>query len=212
MFGHLLPRILDTKCANIYREERSVASAVAADVLGRFVPGTWDFIMPPVLMVNLLKHKRSSEGFILNLLFTKKLALEATRDMAEKKLTLEAAIQKADEATSGILAADTRGIYSEMIRQKQLREIELLITHYHSLIITEFKAYETMLRGAYTYRKAYLEFARHLSKAEREVNFAALDAVGKNDTSRKFVNKMQTSVENTRRLNAEKYFPEADKP
>jgi hypothetical protein len=210
MFGNILPTVLDTKCTNIYREERSAASKVVADVLGRFMPGTWDFIMPPVLVVNLLKHKRSSEGFILNLLFTKKLALEAARDMAEKNLTLEAAIQKADEATCKVLAADTRGIYSDMVRQKQLREIELLTRHYYSLIITEFKTYETMLKRAYTDRKAYLEFARQLSKAEREVNLAALDAVGKNDTSRKFVSKMQTSVENTRRLNAEKYFPDAD--
>jgi hypothetical protein len=209
MFSHLLPTVLDTKCSNIYSEERAAAAAVAADVLGRFMPGTWDYIMPPVLVVNLLKHKRNSEGFILNLLFTKKLALDAARDMADKDLTWEAALQKADEATRKVLAADTRGIYADTIRQKQLREIELLIRHYHGLIMTEFKSYETMLKAAYPDREVYLEFIKKLNQAEREVNLAALKTVGKNDSSRKFVDKMQKSVENTRRFNADKYFPQS---
>jgi hypothetical protein len=209
MFGHILPTVLDTKYTNIYREERSVGSAVASDVLGRFMPGTWDYIMPPVLVINLLKHKRSSEGFILNLLFTKKLALDAARDMADKDLTPEAALQIADEATRKVLAADTRGIYSDTVRQKQLREIELLIRHYHGLIVTKFKTYETMLKGAYPGREAYLEFIKKLSQAEREVNRAALATVGKNDASRKFVDKMQASIENIRRLDADKYFVDA---
>jgi hypothetical protein len=132
--------------------------------------------------------------------------------MADKDLTPEAALQKADEATCKVLAADTRGIYSDIVRQKQLQEIDLLIKHYHGLIVTEFKSYEKMLRGSYPDRKSYLEFIKKLDQAEREVNHAALNTVGKNDTSRKFVYKMQTSVENTRRLNADKYFPDTNNP
>jgi hypothetical protein len=208
MYGSILPTVLDTKCSNIYREERSVADAVAADVIGGYTAGVWDFVMPPVLIFNLLKHRRSKEAFILNLLFTKKLALEAARDMVDIDLTREAALQKADEATGKVLETDSKGVYSDKVRQKQLREIELLINHYHRLIMSEGKTYEAMVKGAYPDRQRYLEFVRRLNQAEKEVNHTALGTVGSNDSARLFVDKMEKSVGSIRQLDADRYFPE----
>jgi hypothetical protein len=210
MFHNILPTVLDTKCRNIYKAERYMASAVADDVFDRYMPRTWDFIMLPVLVINLLKHKRSKESFILNLLFTKKLALEAARDMVDKELTEESALQKADDATGRVLAADTKGIYSDRVRQKQLMEIKLLIEHYRKLIITEVKTYEIMVKTTYPDRQAYLEFITKLNQAEKEVNREALSTVGKNNTAREFVNKMEKSIEIIRCLDADKYFAEAN--
>jgi hypothetical protein len=201
--------VLDTMCGNIYREERAVAAAVAADVIGSYTAGVWDFVMPPVLVFNLLKHKRRKEGFILNLLYTKKLALEAAREIVGNGLSTEAALQKADEATGAVLSADTRGIYSDSVRQKQLKEIELLAAHYYGLIISGGKAFEDMLKGAYSGRQAYLEFVDRLNQAEKEVNHTALSTVGKNDSARQFIDKMEKSVEAIRLLDADKYFPVA---
>ena len=136
MMRNILPTVLDTKCNNIYLEERSVAKSVAEDVVGPQSAGVWDFVIPPVFFINLFKHKRKKEAFVLNLLFTKKLALEAARDMVDRDLTREAALAQADAATNSVLAGDSKGVYSDRVRQKQLREIELLVDHYHRLIMT----------------------------------------------------------------------------
>jgi len=207
MYGSILPTVLDTKCSNIYREERSVAVAVAADVIGSYMAGVWDFFMPPLLIFNLLKNKRTKEGFILNLLYTKKLALEAASDMVDKSLTRESALQKAEEVTGNVLSADSKGIYSDKVRQKQLSEISLLTGHYHRLIISAGKTYAEMLKDAYPDRAGYLEFVSKLNQAEKDVNHAALVTVGRNDNARQFVEKMEKSVQKIRQLDADKYFP-----
>ena len=106
-----------------------------------------------------------------------------------------------------MLAADSKGVYSDKVRQKQLREIDLLIGHYHSLIMSEGKTFEAMAKGAYKDRESYLEFVRQINRAETEVNHTALQAVGKNDAARLFVSKMEKAVEEVRRLDADKYFP-----
>jgi hypothetical protein len=208
MMRNILPTVLDTKCNNIYLEERSVAKSVAEDVVGPQSAGVWDFVIPPVFFINLFKHKRKKEAFVLNLLFTKKLALEAARDMVDRDLTREAALAQADAATNSVLAGDSKGVYSDRVRQKQLREIELLVDHYHRLIMTEGKTFEYMLQGAYKSKADYLEFARKLSRAEKEVNHAALQTVGRNAAARDFIDRMEEAVEAIRQSDAGKYFPE----
>ncbi len=202
-----MPTVLDTKCSNIQREEKSVAEAVGFEVLGSYQAGVWDFVMPPLLIINLLKHKRKKEAFILNLLFTKKMALEVARDMADQGITIKTAMQKAEETTGSVLASDTRGVYTDKVRQKQLREIELLAEHYHSLIMTEGKTYSEMLTAAYPHRQEYLDFLRRLNQAEKDVNHAALSTVGRNEASVNFIDRMEKSLVKIRMMDADKYFP-----
>jgi hypothetical protein len=207
MLRNILPTVLDTKCTNIYQEERSVARAVAADVIGTQTFGVWDFVVPPIFFIKLLKHNRSKEAFILNLLFTKKLALDAAREMVASGLSREAALKKAAEVTDSVLATDTRGVYSDKVRQKQLREIDLLIGHYYNLIMSEGKTYEAMLKAACRDRQAYLEFVRQINGSEKEVNHAAISLAGNNESARDFVSRMEKSIVEIRRLDADKYYP-----
>jgi hypothetical protein len=207
MLRNILPTVLETKCTNIYQEERSVARAVAADVIGTQSFGVWDFVIPPFFFINLLKHNRRKEAFVLNLLYTKKLALDAAREMAANGLNREAALEKAAEITGRVLAADNKGVYSDKVRQQQLREIDLLIGHYYDLIMSEGKTYEAMLKGACRDRQIYLEFVRQLNGAEKEVDRAALSLAGKSELAREFVLKMEKSLAEIRRLDADKYYP-----
>lgn len=207
MLRNILPTVLDTKCSNIYREERSVAQSVAAEVIGPQKLGVWDFTMPPVFFINYFKHRRKKEAFILNLLFTKKLALDAAREMAAGSISREEALDQAAKVTSNVLAADSGGIYSDKVRESQLREIDLLIGHYQSLLISEGKTYEAMLRGAVKDRQSYLDHVKRLNHAEKEVNRAALQTVVRNESARAFVSRMEKSVEEIRRLDADRYFP-----
>jgi hypothetical protein len=208
MLRNILPTVLDTKCANIYKEERSVAKAVAAEVIGIQNMGVWDFVMPPVFLVNLFKNRRSKEAFILNLLFTKKLALDAAREMVADGLSREAALEGVAKTTDSVLAADTKGVYSDKVRQRQLNEIDLLIGHYYKLIISGDKTYESMLRAAYPDRKGYLEFIKQLAHAEKDVDRAALGVAGNSQGAKEFVSKMEKYLEDVRKLDADKYYPE----
>ena len=65
-----------------------------------------------------------------------------------------------------------------------------------------------MLQGAYKSKADYLEFARKLSRAEKEVNHAALQTVGRNAAARDFIDRMEEAVEAIRQSDAGKYFPE----
>jgi hypothetical protein len=210
MLRSILPTVLDTRCSSIYQEERSVTKAVADDVIGTQVVGVWDFMMPPLFFINLFKHRRKKEAFILNLLFTKKLALDAVREMLAGDRDRATALQHAAAATSKILAADSKGVYSEKVRLKQLKEIDLLIGHYHKLVMSGGKTYKEMLKSAYTGRDDYEEFMGQLSRAEKEVNSAALQIAGKNETARGFVARMEKSLEEIRKMDADKYYPAED--
>jgi len=84
----------------------------------------------------------------------------------------------------------------------------LLVDHYHRLIMAAGKTFESMLHGAYKSKADYLEFVRKLNRAEKEVNQAALQTVGRNDTARDFVDRMEKAVEVIRQSDADKYFPE----
>jgi len=212
LLKHVLPTILDIKIKNIMAEEREVAKAVAAEVTGTYVVGVWDFMLPPLFAINLLKHQRSKEAFILNYLFTKKLALDAARNMLQYGLKKNDCLAQVEKQTSAILSSDRKGVYSEKVRLKQLLEIGLLIDHYQKLLVSESKTYTDMVKAAYVKRDAFSAFLYRLSSAEKEVNRAALQIVGKNVEAKDFVARMEKAVAHVRDTDLDNIFPLPDEP
>jgi hypothetical protein len=176
--ARILPRVIDTKYENILREERAIARDIASSVISMGDFSVWDIVFPVVLLFRFMRYKRTREVFILNLLFTKKLALEAARDMLDKGLSKEQVMGRIMDKTDELLASDTRGVYSKRIRQKQLKEIELLVDHYRRLLESEAKEYPSMLKEAYGSWKELEVFLKRLHNAEREVNQAAQHTLG----------------------------------
>ena len=203
----MLPTVLDTKINNIYKEERDVARAVSSEVTGILVFGVWDFMLPPLFIINVLKHQRAKEAFALNFMFTKKLALEAARTMLCSGQTKEKSLAQVDSQTAALLSSDQKGIYSEKIRQKQAQEISLLIDHYLVLLNSEGKTYRDMVLAAYRDRDAYNTFLNRLIAAEKEVNRAALQTVGRDSSAREFVARMEEAVSRVRANDSDKTFP-----
>ena len=203
----ILPTVLDTKTKNIQAEERETARAVANDVNGTMAVGVWDFLLPPLFIINLLRHQRSKEAFTLNFMFTKKLALEAAGNMLRSGLTKDESMAEVEQRTSSILSTDRKGVYSEKVRLKQLLEVRLLIDHYQKLITSEGKTYPDMARSAYGDRASFESFLNRLSAAEKEVNRAALQLAGKNPEAKDFVARMEESVKQVRRRDLDNYFP-----
>jgi len=205
--GKLLPTVLDTKYENILAKERSLAKTVANAVIGQNPVAVWDVLIPIIFLFNFLKFKRARETFALNFMFTKKLALEAAFNMIKKDLNKEEVMTQIKEKTNHILASDKKGIYSVKIRQKQMREIDLLIDHYHRLLNAEGKNYPSMVKNAYGSRKDYAAFLKQLDQVEREVNRAATQTL-RTSSAPEIVTRMEETTDRVRAAEVERIFVE----
>jgi len=204
--GKFLPTILDTKHENILTQEKALAKTVASAVIGQSPVTVWDVLIPIVFVFNVLKFKRAREIFALNFLFTKKLALQGAFDMIKTGQSREDALAQIRNRTSEVLASDKKGIYSIKIRQKQMREVELLLDHYTRLLNADGKDYGSMVRNAYLTRKDYGAFSKQLEGIEKEVNRAAGQTV-KTASAPDIILKMEEATARLRAAKAENIFP-----
>jgi hypothetical protein len=189
----------------ILSRERSLAKTVASAVIKPNPITVWDIMIPIFFFYNLLRFKRSKEIFTLNFLFTKKLALEAAFDIIDKGQIKEEAMTLIEEKTSKILASDKRGVYSEKIRRKQMREIDLLIDHYLKLLKADGKDYASLVKNAYHGEDDYSAFMEKLKQAEKEVNKAARQIV-RTQTAIDMLSTMENALERSRMAEFKKIF------
>jgi len=133
------------------------------------------------------------------------LALEAALDMIKNGQSKEEVMSRIEDKTSGILASDNQGIYSEEIRQRQMKEIDLLVDHYYKLFEAEGKDYTSLVINAYQSHKDYTNFLGQLKGAEKAVSLAA-ERTLETKTSAEIVSKMEEATERVRRAQAEKIF------
>jgi hypothetical protein len=203
--GKFLPRILDTKREAILARERSLAKAVASSVIESKPVTAWEVLVPILFLMNLFQLKRSRETFSLNFLFTKKLALEAAFSRIDRGKSREDARDQIKEKTGNILAADRKGLYSTKIRQKQMKEMDLLIDHYGRLLEAEGRDHPSMVKNAYRTRENYLAFLEELEQAEKEVYQAATQTV-KTSSAREIASKMEEATARIRRAELDRLF------
>ncbi|KPK87762.1 MAG: hypothetical protein AMJ94_16460 [Deltaproteobacteria bacterium SM23_61] len=204
--GRFLPRILDTKRDAILARERSLAKTVAASVVESKPVTAWEILIPILFLTNLFQLKRSRETFSLNFLFTKRMALEAAFARVDKGKSREEVRKQIKDKTGNVLASDKAGLYSSKIRQKQLREMDLLIDHYSRLLEAEGKDYLSLVRNAYRTRENYLAFLGELEEAEKEVYLAATQTV-KTSSAREIASKMEEATNVIRRAELDRLFP-----
>ena len=200
-----MPPILDKKYESILSNERSLAKAVSLSVIRPNPLTVWDITMPPIFIFNYLRLKSAREIFKQNFLFTKKLALEAALDMIKKGQNRNVVISRIEDKTSGILASDNQGIYSKEIRQRQLKEIDLLIDHYCRLLQAEGKDYASLVTNAYKNKENYTTFLGQLKGTEEEVKLAAMDTLG-TQTPPEAISRMEEATDRVRMAVAEKIF------
>ncbi len=116
----------------------------------------------------------------------------------------EVVISRIEDKTSKILAAHDKGIYSEGIRQKQLKEMDLLIDHYCKLLNAEGEDYPALILHSYQTQE-YTNFLEKLTMAEKEVHREAQQTIG-TDESAGVVASMEEAVERERLAEAGKIF------
>jgi len=202
----ILPTFVDTKYSIIHSRERRLAKAVARSIVKMPEITIWAFMIPFIFFFIFIRYKRASETFVLNFLFTKKLALDAALDIIKKGQSRQDVLARIEDRTSDILAADKGGVYSEKIRRQQMNEINLLLDHYLKLLEAEGNSYESLIKNAYQTQDNYEAFLRELTLAEKAVNRTAIQTVGRTEDATELVSEMEKAAERIRTQQAEKIF------
>ena len=111
---------MDKRYEALLYHERSWARAVSFAAMRPKPLTVWEVLIPIFIVFNHMRLKGAREVFAQNLLFTKKLALDAALAMTKNGQSKAHAISTVEEKTTALLASVKDGIYSEQIRQKQL--------------------------------------------------------------------------------------------
>ncbi len=197
--------VLDTKYESILSKERSMAKAVAIAVIKAKPFTVWEVTIPIIFILSYMRLKSTRDIFTRNFLFTKNSALEAALDMIKKGHTREEVMSRIEDKTTSILTSIKEGVYSEEIRQSQLKEIDLLIDHYCKLLEAEGKDYTSLVINAYQRQKDYSAFLRQLKDAEKQVTHAARQTLGEK-ADPEIVFRMEEATDRVRTVEAEKIF------
>lgn len=200
-----LKKVLEARHRAILAQERSWAVSVARIVIKPRPISVWEVLIPVLLVFSFAKTKSEKEVIIQNLLFTKQLALEAALDMAKNGLNREAVMFSIEDKTSSLVNTVKDGIYSEEIRQKQLKEIHLLIDHYGRLLNAEGENYASLVINAYQAPESFTNFLAQLKALEKEVNLAAMQTLGSR-ADPELVAGMEETTDRVRMAAAQKIF------
>lgn len=201
-----MPASLRKKFDYIYTCERLIGNSVALRIIQSKPIGVWEFLIPIVFMLHFMRNKQSREVFIQNYLFTKRHALDAALKMQKSSIGKEEALTAVAEKTRALLSAPgTRSVYSELIRWHQMSEIDMLIEHYHKLLMAEGEDYGSLVRNAYDDRPSYLRFHEELVTAEKKVLQAARETLG-TAADLETLYKIEKITEETRQIQIEKIF------
>jgi hypothetical protein len=196
---------LKKKYNMIVSYETATARSVALAVIRPKPFSVWEVLIPIIFIFGFMKSKETREVFAQNVLFTKKLAMQAAFDMLKKGQTRESVMEGVRSKTQEMIAAVPGGIYSAEIRQEQLKEIDLLVDHYCRLLNSEGEDYDSLVFNAYQTPKRLADFFEQLQKAEENVGRAAHNTLGGNaDTAT--LDKMNAALRNIRHKFTEKIF------
>jgi hypothetical protein len=189
----------------ILSHETAFARSVALATIKPKPFSVWEVTIPIIFIFSYMKSKETREVFVQNVLFTKKMALQAAFDMLKKDQSRESVLERIRSKTRDMIAAIPDGIYSEEIRREQLKEIDLLVDHYYRLLNSEGHNYDSLVFTAYETPDRLADFFKRLQAAEESVGRAAHNTLGGNaDTDT--LERMQAAMEKSRLKETEKIF------
>jgi hypothetical protein len=198
-----------TKPERLYHEilEQEVRLAHSVAITARRLRpfSVWEVLIPIVFILGYMRSRQQREMFVQNFIFTKKLALNAARDMRLDALSYGQVFERIETKTKKLLETLESNIYSEPIQQAQLTEIRLLIPHYQRLFSTESRRYADCITAAYPTRKAYVSFLDNLRQAEKAVAAAAVKTVG-DQADLEMVKRIETSSHQLRLKEADRFY------
>ena len=189
----------------ILRHESAIARSVALAVIQPKPLSVWEVVIPILFIFGYMKSKEGREVFVQNLLFTKKMAMQAVLDMLKKGQTRESVMERIKSKTRDMIASVPDGIYSEEIRREQLKEIDLLFDHYCRLMNSEGDDYNSLVFNAYRTPDRLADFFGQLQDAEDRVGRAAHSTLGSNADTQT-LESMKAAMKKSRFKETEKIF------
>lgn len=161
----------------------------------------------PVFIFDYVRYRKSLRTIRKNLMFTKKLAFNAAKNIFQGKERVRE-IRQIEIKTKELLNKERKGLYTEKIRRKQSFEIESLINHYLDLLNTNSNSYQAMLRAKYPSKGNYLTFLNKIQKAEEEVIRAAITTMnrGTKKERRKWFEKVIATTKKVRMTEADAIY------
>jgi len=196
---------LKKKYSIILSRETTIARSVALAVIKPRPFSVWEVLIPIIFIFGYMISKEKREVFAQNVLFTKTMALQAAFDMLKKDLSRDAAMKRVRSKTKEMISSIPEGIYSNEIRQEQLKEIDLLVDHYCRLLNSTGDDYDSIVFNAYQTPAGLADFYERLQKAEEAVGRAARNTLGgKADTDT--LARIKVALQKSRRKETEKIF------
>ena len=196
---------LKKKMDVILSRERRMARVIALKAIRPRPLSVWEVMIPVVFIMGYMKAKADREVFSQNMLFTKKLALEAAYGMIRENQTKADAMRSIDIQTRELLTSVPDGLYSDGIRQEQLREMEFLIEHYRKLLQADGQDYDAMVLGVYPQREDFRKFQQALSALEKQVSGAAGRTLGA-QTDAAMLSRIESATDELRRAEVKQIF------
>ena len=197
---------LESRYELVLSRETGLAQAVADQVVDKPLISAWMILIPIVFVQYLISSRELravARAFVREFMLTKRLALEAAREMAESGMPRE-------DALGGRLSAEWNDEVEPAkreIRNMQRAEIELLIDHYTRLLAAEGESYPSLVKSAYRTRADYAGLLERLHDAEREVNQAAVRAFGTTEGFTETITKAEATTRKLRRHEMDTLFP-----
>ena len=182
-----------------------MARSVAAATIKQKPLSVWEVLLPIIFIFSYIKSRESREVIAQNVMFTKKMAMQAALDMLKNGQSRESAMGRIRSTTQEMIASVPGGIYSADIRREQLKEIDLLVDHYCSLLNSEGNDYNTLVFNAYRTSGRLTDFFMRLQKAEESVGLAARKTLGKNADIHA-LERMKAAMQGSRLKMTEKIF------
>jgi hypothetical protein len=189
----------------ILSHETAVARSVALAAIQVKPFSVWEVTIPIIFIFSYMKSKETREVFAQNVLFTKKMALQAALDMLKKDQTRESVMERIGSKTRDMIASIPDGIYSAEIRREQLKEIDLLVDHYCRLLTSEGADYESLVFKAYRTPDELADFFERLQEAEERVGRAARSTLGGTADTRT-LERMTAAMNKSRLKEVERIF------
>jgi hypothetical protein len=187
-----------------FRQTGQIAAALIELSKSKF---NWRIIVFPFFFYDFIRYRRRLQVLRKNLFFTRQFALDAGNTIHQgKERAWE--IRRVEIKTRDILDKEKKGLYTEKIRNKQLKEIEFLVNYYLDLLGSNQPSYKDALRAKYTSKGSYLAFLNSLQKVEEEVIQAAVTTMrkGTKKERRLWFDKVRAATKKIRMKEAEKIY------
>lgn len=189
----------------ILSHETAFARSVALATIKPKPFSVWEVTIPIIFIFSYMKSKETREVFVQNVMFTKKMAIQAAFDILKKGQARESVMERIRSKTREMIASVPGGIYSAEIRREQLKEIDLLVDHYSRLLNSQGNDYDSLVLNAYQAPDRLADFFERLQQAEDSVGRAARSTLG-GSADTPTLERMKAAMKKSRLKETEKIF------